>query len=97
MKLVKIVAPNAQGPMAGYAVKVIDPETGEEMKNVAALDVRIRPDEAVTATIHLYPAELDIVAEAAVKDLAPSDPLDRGHAWQRVRQFMLDRGWGPPP
>ena len=68
LKIVRILGPDEDvgGPIAGCGTKVIDIETGAEIRGICGIDVKIRPDDVVEATIHLYPANLELIAQAKI-------------------------------
>lgn len=64
---VKIVLPErGEKVRCGNGTKCILP-SGEEMKGVAAIDIRIRPDKIVTATVELGYIGLEEVEGAELK------------------------------
>lgn len=57
---IKIVLPKNETsqPAVGYGTKIYT-ESGEEIQGVVALDIRIRIDEAITATLEVLVSEVE--------------------------------------
>lgn len=58
---VKIVLPSNDGIKCGWKVKVFS-STGNEITDITSIDIRIRADEIVTATIDISVSELESMA-----------------------------------
>lgn len=48
---IKIVFPEGDKIKVGCGTKVINEDTGEEIKDIYSLDLRIAPNEIITATL----------------------------------------------
>lgn len=48
---IKIVFPEGDKIKSGFGTKVINEDTGEEIKDIYSLDLRIAPNEIITATL----------------------------------------------
>lgn len=55
---VKIQLPNNDEIKCGWKAKVFS-STGDEITDITSIDIRIRPDEIVTATIDISVSELE--------------------------------------
>lgn len=69
--LVKIVTPPQGDPkkpelLAGVGTKVIDMETGKEIKGVRSIQIRIAPNDLIVAFIEVPVGELDVTANAEI-------------------------------
>jgi hypothetical protein len=73
MKNVRI---KSTGPNCAYPV-VIDADTGEEIPNVRAIDIRIRPDEIVSAMVEVLPSSIDVIARAKIVEAGAAENARR--------------------
>jgi hypothetical protein len=71
MKSVRIIKEGHTSPTTGIGTRVVDAETGEELQYVTGVDIRIRLDEPVKATIYLLASSFDVVCEP---DLRSGNP-----------------------
>ena len=55
---IKIVLAEGEGAKSGYGTRVYT-ESGHEICGVTAIDIRIRPDEAVVATLEVLVSEIE--------------------------------------
>jgi len=75
-KGIKIVTPgNGEGPFTGFGTKVIDLETGNEIKNVREIHVHIVPDDVVSAELVMLPSEITI--KGAKAQVLAEDTVNR--------------------
>lgn len=63
MKSVRVIKDGCTSPTTGFGTRVIDAVTGEELQNVTGVDIRIRLDEPVKATIYLLASSFDVVCK----------------------------------
>jgi len=94
-KYVKIICKGDQAHnniAVGYNTKVIDMETEEEIAGIQSIDIRILPDDIISATVKIIPSEIEIEAKADFK-IVDVTSLKNNWIKRFLREWRLHHGF----